>query len=204
VAEVIVAAITALSPWEASAAVLAIAYLLLAAREHIACWLCAFVSTAIYTALFWHVSLLMDSALNIYYMAMAGFGWYQWRHGSASGGQLAISTWPVRRHLLVIGTVIALALITGKTLSVYTAAAWPYVDSLTTWGAVITTYMVARKVLENWLYWFVLDAISIPLYIERGLHVTAALFAIYLVIVVIGFFSWQRQYLAAHHAPHPA
>ena len=81
------AALAAMSPWEVLAAALAIAYLLLAARERIACWGCALVSTAIYTVLFWNVSLLMESALNVYYLLMAIYGWYQWRRGGRGGNR---------------------------------------------------------------------------------------------------------------------
>lgn len=190
------AALAAMSPWEALAAALAIAYLLLAARERIACWGCALVSTAIYTVLFWNVSLLMESALNVYYLLMAIYGWYQWRRGGRDGASLAISVWRWQRHAAVVGGVVLATAVNGYLLDQHTLAAWPYVDSFTTWGAVVTTFMVARKVLENWVYWFVLDAVSIPLYAERGLYVTAMLFALYLVIIVFGFLSWHRQYAA--------
>jgi len=194
--------ITALSPWEATAVLLGIAYLLLASREHIACWVCAFFSTVIYTVLFWDSSLLMESALNVYYMGMAVYGWLQWQgRGSMVAATeqqdtstLAIKTWTLRQHVIVIGIVVLLAAVSGAILGAYTDAAWPYVDSFTTWGAVVTTWMVAKKVLENWIYWFVIDAISIPLYIDRGLHLTAMLFCAYLVIVVFGYFSWRREY----------
>lgn len=195
------AALASMSPWEACAAALAVAYLLLAAREHIACWACALASTAIYTVLFWNVSLLMESALNVYYLAMAVYGWRQWRGGGQGGGALAISTWRWQRHVAVVAGVLVVAAMNGYLLAEHTHAAWPYVDSFTTWGAVVTTFMVARKVLENWIYWFVLDAISIPLYLERGLTVTALLFAAYLVIVVFGYLNWRDQYAAGQHAP---
>ncbi|MGR8921682.1 MAG: nicotinamide riboside transporter PnuC [Gammaproteobacteria bacterium] len=185
-----------MSPWEGAAVLLGIAYLLLAAREHAACWACALASTVIYTVLFWNVSLLMESALNAYYVAMAAYGWWQWRHGGRDGGTLAVSTWSLRRHGATIGGVLALSALSGALLEQHTAASWPYVDSFTTWGAVVTTFMVARKVLENWLYWFVIDAVCIPLYLDRGLYLTAALFAAYLVIVVLGFVTWYRDYAA--------
>ena len=185
-----------MSPWEALAAALAIAYLLLAARERIACWGCALVSTAIYTVLFWNVSLLMESALNVYYLLMASYGWYQWRRGGRDGVSLASSVWRWQRHAAVVGGVMLATAVNGYLLDQHTRAAWPFVDSFTTWGAVVATFMVARKVLENWVYWFVLDAVSIPLYAERGLYVTAMLFALYLVIIVFGFLSWHRQYAA--------
>lgn len=186
-------ALAAMPIAEMVAVVLAIAYLVLAARGHIACWLCAAISTVIYIVLFWRVSLLMESALNVYYLAMAGYGWWQWRHGG-NGTGLPISTWPWRRHVLVVAIVVSVAAVSGLTLSNHTAAAWPYLDSFTTWGAVVTTWMVTRKILENWIYWFVLDAVSIPLYLDRGLHLTALLFGVYLVIVVFGFFAWRREY----------
>ena len=70
----------------------------------------------------------------------------------------------------------------------------PYLDSFTTWGAVLTTYMVAKKVLENWIYWFVIDAIAIYLYIDRELYLTALLMAIYVVMVVFGYTAWLKIY----------
>ncbi len=194
------AIVEALSLWELIAVALAIAYLILAAREQIACWYCALASTAIYTVLFWDVQLLMESTLNVYYMAMAIYGWHQWRARERGGTALKIHTWPWRCHAIVIAAIILATIISGALLSRYSQAAWPYVDSFTTWAAVSTTYMVARKVLENWLYWFVIDAISIPLYLERGLPLTALLFAVYIVIVVIGYRHWQREYACSAYA----
>lgn len=189
-------AVAVLSSWEALAVVLGLAYLLLAAREHPACWGCALVSTVIYAALFWNVSLLMESLLNVFYMAMAGYGWWAWQRGGVARQPLVITRWQARRHLFVIGAVLAVAAINGALLSRHTDAAWPYVDAFTTWGAVVTTWMVARKVLENWIYWFVIDGVSIPIYLDRGLHLTAGLFFAYLVIAVFGFLQWRRAYVA--------
>ena len=192
--ESILSILASMSPWEGIAVVLAIAYLLLATRENLLCWYCAFVSTAIYTALFWDVNLLMDSGLNVYYMGMAVYGWYQWRFGGTQHDGVAIRTLPVSSHVTIIAAIVALTAISGLLLSENTDAAWPYVDSFTTWASVITTVMVARKILENWLYWFVIDAISVPLYLERELYLTAFLFVAYLVIVVIGYLSWRQRY----------
>ncbi len=89
-----------------------------------------------------------------------------------------------------------LAGFSGYLLGHNSTAAWPYVDSFTTWGAVVATVMVAHKVLENWIYWFVIDLVSIPLYVDRGLMLTAWLFVAYLVIVVFGFRAWLREYRA--------
>ncbi len=179
--------------------VFAIIYLLLAVRENVWCWFFAFVSTAIYTVLFRDVSLLMDSALNVYYMAMAVFGWYQWTHGGPGVGSephtLPIRSMTRRLHILIIVSILLLSAASGYLLSEYSRAAWPYVDSFTTWASVITTYLVTRKYLQNWLYWILIDAVSVPLYIERGLGPTALLFVIYIIIAVVGYFNWRKHYL---------
>ncbi|MDT8408876.1 MAG: nicotinamide riboside transporter PnuC [Wenzhouxiangellaceae bacterium] len=188
-----------MSGWEAAAVLLALAYLLLAVRQNRLCWVAALVSTALYTLLFWQVQLLMQSALNVYYMAMAGYGWWHWRHGGRTRGdeseaQLPITRWNGRRHLLVLVMIGACALVSGALLDGYTQAARPYLDSFVTWGAVVTTWMVARKVLENWAYWMVINSVAVFLFIDRDMVLTAGLHASYLVISVFGWISWYRDY----------
>lgn len=187
--------------WEIIAVILGIAYLVLAMRQSLWCWPCAFVSTSIYTGLFWHVSLVMDSMLNIYYIIMAVYGYWMWQGKKLSSGNngmsemhIPIKTWSISVHALAIGSVIVLSIASGLLLDRFTQAAWPFLDSFTTWGSVVTTYMVAKKILENWIYWFVIDAVSVALYIERGLYFTALLFAVYVVMVVFGFFKWLSLY----------
>lgn len=186
------------SAWELAAVLLAMAYLLLALRENSLCWYCAFASTIIYVALFWNVSLLMDSVLNIYYMIMAVYGWYQWRRGGVLHRGVEIVSWRTKNHVTAGVAVLAASALSGWLLTHSTTAAWPYVDSFTTWGSVLTTWMVAKKVLENWLYWIVIDGISIGLYIDRGLNLTALLFFAYVIIVVFGYFAWRRQMEMQH------
>ena len=85
--------------------------------------------------------------------------------------------------------------ISGYILTVTTDARLPYVDSFTTWASILTTVMVARKVLENWLYWIVINSVSIFLYLDRELYQTAAMFVLYLVLATIGYFAWRKNYL---------
>ena len=149
----VLVAAQSMSLLELTAVIFAMAYLLLAVRENVLCWFFALLSTAIYTYLFWDVSLLMESALNVYYMFMAVYGWRQWTSGdssSESGTQsLAVQSMTARQHGLVIFTIAILCAVSGYLLSEYSSAAWPYVDSFTTWASVITTYLVARKYLQN-------------------------------------------------------
>ena len=196
--QTVLAAAQSMSLLEVTAVVFAMAYLLLAVRENVLCWLFAFLSTAIYTVLFWDVSLLMESALNVYYMVMAVYGWYQWTRGGTNGDELphalAVRSMSGSQHVWVIAAIVVLSAVSGYLLGEHSTAAWPYVDSFTTWASVITTYLVARKYLQNWLYWIVIDAVSVPLYIDRGLNLTALLFVAYVVIAVVGYFKWRDHF----------
>lgn len=189
--------LTTLQAWEMLAVVLAVAYLVLVIRQNIWCWAAAAVSTLLYLFIMYRSQLYMESLLQLFYLAMAAYGWYSWTHpagGEADGkGALKVTKWPLRRHLLAIGSVLLLVYVSGDLLARYTDAALPHLDSFTTWGAVVATFMVARKVLENWLYWFVIDAVSIGLYLDRELFFTAALFAAYLVMIVFGYRSWRAS-----------
>lgn len=180
---------------ETVAVVLSIAYLVLAMKENSLCWYCAFVSTGIYVVIFGDVSLYMESGLNVYYMAMAIYGWYQWQRGGAENQGVALSVWSARQHVFAIGLIMLATVISGYILTVTTQARLPYIDSFTTWASILTTVMVARKVLENWLYWIVINSVSIFLYLDRELYQTAAMFVLYLVLATIGYFAWRKNYL---------
>lgn len=192
------AAAQAMSIWEVIAVLLGFAYLALIMKQNIWGWYAAFGSTAIFSWLFWDVSLVMESGLNVYYLIMAVYGWWVWRGNSESEKETKteklIQTWSVGRHVFVIGSVILISLATGYGLEKNTTAALPYLDSFTTWGAVITTYMVAQKVLENWWYWLVIDSVAIYLYIDRELYLVALQMAVYIVMIFFGWFIWQKEY----------
>jgi nicotinamide mononucleotide transporter len=179
---------------ELLAVVMAVLYLLLAIRENIWCWLCAGVSTAIYVYLFAEVRLYMESALNVFYFAMAIYGWQVWYRGAGRDGDLPVSAWRPATHAVAIVLIIAASGASGTLLSVHTDAAYPYVDSLTTWGAIWATFLVARKVLENWWYWLAIDVASVFIYWARDLQLTSLLFIIYVIMIPFGLVSWTRSY----------
>ncbi len=179
-------------PWETTAVLLGIAYVVFAARESVLCWPAALISTAIFICLFWDVSLLMESPLNIYYLIMALYGWWQWTKGAEDHSPRTIHSWPLKYHLINLALILCLSLVSGYLLSRHTQAALPFLDSVTTWGALVATFMVTRKVLENWLYWIVLDAISVYLYLDRAMFLTAMLMFSYVFIAAYGWYSWKK------------
>ncbi len=186
--------ITQISVLEWAAVVFAVAYLVLAIRQNAWCWLAAFVSAVLSMVLFYGAQLYMQTALQVFYAGMAVYGWRQWVHGD-SGGGVVIGTWSPRKHVAVLASILAGSAVFAWLLS-YTNQAMPYVDSLTTIAAIVTTFMVAHKILENWVYWFVIDTLTIYLYFSRGLLLYALLFLGYLVLILIGFKKWHVEWRA--------
>lgn len=174
---------------------LAIAYLILAIKQNIWCWPAAFFSTLIYSIIFFDVSLLMDSALNVYYLIMAIYGWYTWKYGGRlQNKELEVSTYGLIKNIKIIALLSVISLVFGFVMSNYTSADFAYIDSFTTIFAIFTTYMLAQKVLENWIYWIVIDFISIYIYIQKGLNLTAILFVIYTVLAFVAYRKWKEEY----------
>ena len=182
---------------EGTAVILAVLYLLLAVRQHILCWLCWIISSCLYLYVMYEAGLYMESMLQIFYIIMGFYGWSQWNK-SGDQAYFQVNRWSPLNHLIAIAVVLMLTFASGQVLELYTEAAMPFVDALTTWGAVVTTYMVAKKLLENWIYWFVIDSISIYLFVSRELYFTAFLFLVYLFIIVIGYRSWREMETAAN------
>ena len=193
----------ATSPWEAAAALIGLAYLLLAVRRNLLCWLCAFVSTTIYVVLFAQAGLYMQVVLNVFYLAMAVYGFIDWRRGRTDAGDVRIESWTVNQHVAAAALVIIASMINGRILAQFTDSPAPYLDSFVTWGSFVTTWMVARRIIENWLYWIVVDGAAAWLYFSQGLLATTLLFIIYLGIVVRGYIVWRREQALQRAAPAP-
>lgn len=185
---------------EAAGVLFSVLYLVLAIRQNLWCWPAAFVSSVITIAVMFGARLYSEAGLNVFYAAMAVYGWYQWRYG---GGEraLPISMWPLKLHATAVAGSVVASVAIGWLMSRNTDAAFPYLDAFVLVSSIVTTYMVARKILENWLYWLVIDSLSLYLYLERGLLMYAGLFVLYLVLVVIGFARWQRDWRAQRAVP---
>lgn len=192
--------LTSMSPLEASAVAFGLAYLVLAIRQNILCWPAALISVLLSLVLFFEARLYSESALQLFYAAMALYGWYQWRYGgrgpSDEAAELPVSVWPAQRHVVAIAMSLLATAAIGWVLAHKTRAAFPYLDTFTSVSAIVTTYMVAKKVLENWIYWIVLDSLSVYLYVARDLYLYAALFVVYVVLAVLGFVRWHRDWRA--------
>ena len=181
------------SPPEALAVLLGVVYVLLILKRQRLGWVAGGVSSSIYVYLAARAHLPMQSVLQAYYVVMSFYGWYSWTRAQQQE-EGRISRWPARYHLAALAAIVLLSFVTAHWLARETHAAWPYLDSFTTWLSLLATWMVARMKLENWLYWMSADAIMAFLFAAQGYPVTTGLFLIYLTIAVFGFRAWLQQY----------
>jgi nicotinamide mononucleotide transporter len=184
-----------MSGYEPLAVTLALAYVVFAIKEKRIAWILAAASAALYLRIFFEVGLLMEASLQLFYILMAIYGWIAWGRDSTNT-QLPIQRFSPQLHLKLLLLVLIIGTLFGLVLGRFTHANLPIADSITTIAALLATWMVARKVLENWLWWIGIDLVSIVLYLNRGLDLTALLFAGYVVLAIAGWLSWRQQYRA--------
>jgi nicotinamide mononucleotide transporter len=177
---------------EGVGAVLAIAYLLLALKQNKLCWFAWIASSILYLYVMYQAGLYMESLLQVFYLCMGFYGLSQWSKTINNNQNTYVDLWSIGNHIFAISLVIILSFLSGTLLSNFSNAALPFIDAFTTWGAIVASYMVAKKILENWIYWFVIDFISVFIFASRGLYFTSALFVTYLVIIYFGYKSWSK------------
>lgn len=186
-----------MSGWEILAVVFGISYVLLAAKESLWAWFFGFLSTLIYTLIFWEGALVSSSLLNFYYMGMAVYGFILWRSGGEKGKELEITGWSVKKNIVMIIAGLFIAAVLGYVSDTYTDAKFAYLDTFVMVFSVLATWMLANKILENWLYWMVIDSAAIVLYWQSGYLATIVLFALYILLAFYGYSSWRKVKYAA-------
>lgn len=183
-----------LETMEIVAVVFAVAYLAFTIRQNIWCWPAALVSVTLFSVIYFDARLYMQSGLQVYYFGMAIFGWFEWQRGGKEHSGVKVHWWPPLIHVAVIALIfVASAVSSWIWVRTGVDSAFPFLDSFTTIAALVTAFMVATKVIENWIYWFVIDVLLVYLSWQSGLPWMAGLYALYLVMVVMGFIAWLKS-----------
>jgi nicotinamide mononucleotide transporter len=177
------------SPGEWIAVGAGVVYIILIMRRSRWGWLAGGISSCILTVLAARARLPMQAILQFSYVGAAVYGWWSWAPGAEP---MRVTRWHVRGHIAAVVVCLLVSLGLARLLASEGYSAWPFLDSLVACVGLFTTWLVARVCLENWLYWIVIDAVSIYLFVVQGLPVTALLFVMYLVISVLGFRSWWK------------
>jgi len=179
---------------EAIAVAAGAAYILLAIRQHRACWVAGGISTALYIAVFIEAGLPLQAALQVLYVALSVYGWFAWRPDGDAAPRP--ERWPLRAHLLAVAGV---ALATGASVLLlwrFPLSDAPLADALGTWASVVATWLLARRIVDTWFWWMAVDTGLAALFASQGLTGTAALYLAYALLAVAGLRSWRRALAA--------
>ncbi len=179
---------------EIIAVLFAILYLAYAAKEQVICWVFGIISCVFWTyAAFYLYDLYVDALLQLFYIVMSFIGIYQWLYGGAKKQNLEITSLTTKQHILIISVGFMLTGIVGYFFDTYTPAAATYIDSFTTTFSIIATFLVIQKKIDNWIYWFIIDAVYVYLYWIREGYLFSFLFVVYLGIIIFGYFEWKKE-----------
>jgi nicotinamide mononucleotide transporter len=156
-----------------------------------------------YGVVFLRAGLYSDAGLQMFYLAISLYGWYEWLHGGENRSRLHVSRATPRAWAIsaAFGFVfwIALGLLTSRLRGV----SLPFLDSALTTLSVIAQIMMTRKILENWILWIIADIVYVPMYVYKGLRPTAGLYAVFLVLAIMGLVEWRRSYARDHGSALP-
>jgi len=184
---------------EIAGTLISFAYLYCSIKQKILLWHFGILSSILYIIVFFNAKLYADSGLQFYYLFVSFYGWYYWKTGKNKQDTKPIRTTNIKTTFYLVSANILIFIILGLILDEYTDSQVPYADALITSSSIIATWMLARKHLENWLVWIVVDALSLGLFLYKGLYPTAVLFVVYTIMSFVGYYTWKKDLLIPQH-----
>ena len=187
-------------PLELTGLVSGLLCVVLLVRENIWVWPIGLVYAVVSVFVFLDERLFASMLESIYYIVMNAYGWYFWLRGKgerSSDDELSVIRMPRRAWIPTMTVMLLGSILVGAVLDRYTTAALPFWDGGSMWMAFVAMWMSARKWLENWAIWLVVDLVKTAVYISQGIEPYAALYAVYIVMAVWGWRTWQKSMGAA-------
>lgn len=178
---------------ETSGVITGILCVYLAAKNNIWNWPIAIISVLIYILIFFEAKLYADTGLQVYFLAMNLYGWYFWSRKEVDK-KVPVTSISTQEIILSFAGIVVFTAGLGLFLYKGTDASFPFIDSFCTACSLVAQVFLARKVLENWLIWIFVDVIYVGLYISKNLHLTAGMYALYIIIAAIGYQNWRKEY----------
>jgi nicotinamide mononucleotide transporter len=193
---------------ELAGTLFALVYLYLSVKENIWLWVTGFLTSFFYLVVFFQERLYADMGLQGYYLVISVYGWFAWKWGREKSGHKKM---PIRRTsaLLALKLIIVTALVYLLVVFVLLklpeminipSSDLPYLDAFTTTGGIVATWMLARKIIEHWLVWVVVDLVSSGMYLYKGLEVTVLLYIVYTLVAIVGFREWWKKMKFRDHS----
>ena len=169
----------------------------LAARESIWNFPVAIFSCLLFVVVYFQTKLYSDSGLQVLFILLSGYGWYEWLYGGSNATELGVTHATGREWLAGAAFAVLFTLGFGYYLHHHTDAAFPYFDSFTTAGSIVAQFLLTRKRLENWLLWLLVDVIYVPMLWYKQLYFVSLLYFLYLALAAYGYWQWRRELRAA-------
>ena len=178
-------------------AITGVIFLYLEIKQNIWLWPFGLLTSALYVFIFFTSKFYADMGLQFYYLVISVYGWWYWLYGGGGGRihSLPISRLTARLAFKLLAITIAIFVVLVYVLINFTDSPVPYGDAFTTALSITATWMLARKILDMWWVWMVVNSVALGLYIYKGLYPTSVLYFLYFSMSIVGYFQWKKSYL---------
>jgi len=174
--------------------ILSVIYLYLSIKQKVSLWIFGFLCSALYIVVFFQSKFYADMTLQFYYLGVSIYGWFSWKEkAKQTGKELPIKTTSLRNVLILLPITIIVLFLYYYVLKNHTDSPLPFADSFTTALSITATWMLAKKMIEHWILWIIVDSVSAGLYFYKELYPTTILFVIYTIMAVIGWIQWRKD-----------
>ncbi|MDD4150579.1 MAG: nicotinamide riboside transporter PnuC [Bacteroidales bacterium] len=182
---------------ELIAAILGIVGIFLQIKQNHWYWLTSIVMVSMYIFVFYDSGFYADMGFQVYYLVISLYGWYYWITRKASPKEdnvndIKTTKLNLKQWIICVLTATVFFAFIYLILKKFTNSSVPIGDAFTTALSFVATWLLARRILENWLFWIVVDIVSTGLYIYKGLYPTAILFFVLSVLAFVGYFKWRK------------
>jgi len=176
--------------------IISLIYLYFSIKQNILLWLFGIISTLLYIYIFFDAKLYAEMSLQSYYLFISFYGWIYWlRNKNTTSKKELLITRTNKKTWLILSLITLLLFFTiAYILDNFTDSQVPYYDAILAAASIAATWMLARKLLEHWLIWIVIDAFSTLLYVYKNLDLTAFLFVVYTIMAAVGFLTWKKEF----------
>lgn len=181
-------------------------YLLLEIRQHRAMWVVGFLTSLVYVFVFFFSKIYADMGLNIYYVAISIYGFWQWSRQNKKRLAAVIPDQAPRPNEKILYRNLTLPLFTGILFAIaaiyallyyllhdFTDSPIPAGDAFTTAVGIVATWMLARRIIEHWIFWIIVNCVSVYLFYLRGLYPTMFLYICYALLAAVGLYTWKKK-----------
>jgi nicotinamide mononucleotide transporter len=178
---------------EITAVVLGLIHVSLLIKEKIWAWPAGIATVTIYVYIFFQEKLYSDAILHVIYIGLNVYGWWNWSRPNTTENQLPVTT--LSKKMIGFWTFFVLVafLAWGFLMDVNTDADFPYPDAFTTVASLVAQYLLAKKKLDNWIIWIIVDIVALNIYWIKGLQFTSGLYLFYLFLSILGFIEWRKN-----------